>query len=229
MSNSNYGKVAASGMLWQLIERISSALLQFVLTTILARLLLPEEYGIIAIIMVFITISDLLVIAGLGTAIIQGKNIDQVTLSSVFYFSIFASAIVYGILFFLAPEISYFYKEPIVSPILRLYSIVILPTAVNNLLRSMLLKELKYKKVFFSSIIPLFISGVIGVVCAVLGAGVYAMAIQALSYACLFSVNDNTLLYYKMETWFVLFLAKISCPFKLWMEVTCSKSHRSWL
>ncbi len=183
MSNNNYGKVAASGMVWQLTERIFTAFLQFVLTTILARLLQPEEYGIIAIVMVFITISDLLVIAGLGTAIIQGKNIDQVALSSVFYFNIVASVIFYVILFFCAPLIADFYKAPIVSPILRCYSIVILPTAINNMLRSMLLKELQYKKVFLSSIIPLFISGVVGVIAAYLGAGVFAMAIQALVYA----------------------------------------------
>lgn len=180
MDKKEIERKAANGMVWQMSERVSCALIQFVLSVVLARLVLPEEYGIISLISVFIAISDLLVNAGFGTALIQKKSIDEQDVVSVFTFSTFAAIVVWGILCIVAPQIAAFYKEPLITPVLRVYGMVLWPSAIMGMLRSLLMREMEFKKVFFSSIIPLVISGIAGVIIALLGGGVYALIGQAL-------------------------------------------------
>ena len=111
----------ASGLMYQLIQRFGVALVQFLISTILARLLLPEEYGVISLIMAFIAISTLLVDAGLGTAIIQKKDLQEDDCSSVLWVQLFFALVLYAALYIAAPYIAAFYRQPLIVNALRLY------------------------------------------------------------------------------------------------------------
>ncbi|MCM1232144.1 MAG: lipopolysaccharide biosynthesis protein [Butyrivibrio sp.] len=173
-------KNVAVSVSWQLIERIFSAVIQFVLSVIIARLVLPEEYGIISVITVFITLADLLVNAGFGTALIQQKEITEEDVASVFTFSTVLSVILCGLLVVCAPFIAGFYKEPLIKPVLQIYSLGIWPFAVYGLLRSLLMKNLEFKKMCIVSVSALVTSGIAGVLIALAGGGVYALTFQSL-------------------------------------------------
>ena len=169
-----------NGIKWQMLERILTAVVQFVISVILARLVLPDEYGIISLVTVFVTLADLLVTSGFGTALIQKKNIDDSDVNTVFTFSTIVSLGLWVLLFFMAPIVADFYENTVISTVLRVYSLVIWPFAIAGLLRSLYMRELKFKILFFVSAVPLFVSGVVGVLVALYGGGVYALVIQNL-------------------------------------------------
>lgn len=173
-------KGVAVSVSWQLIERICSAVIQFVLSVIIARLVLPEEYGIISVITVFITLADLLVNAGFGTALIQQKETIEDDIASVFTFSTVLSVLLCALLMICAPFIADFYREPLIRPVLQIYSLGIWPFAVYGLLRSLLMKNLEFKKMCIVSVSALVISGIAGVLIALAGGGVYALTFQSL-------------------------------------------------
>lgn len=173
-------KGVAASVSWQLIERLLSAVIQFVLSVIIARLVLPEEYGIISVITVFITLADILVNAGFGTALIQQKEIIEDDIVSVFTFSTIVSLLLCVLLMMCAPFIAAFYSEPLIKPVLQIYSLGIWPFAVYGLLRSLLMKNLEFKKMCIVSVSALVISGIAGVIIALAGGGVYALTFQSL-------------------------------------------------
>lgn len=170
----------ANGIKWQMLERILTAVVQFVISVVLARLVLPDEYGIISLVTVFVTLADLLVTSGFGTALIQKKNIDDSDVDAVFTFSTIVSFIIWVLIFFASPFVAVFYEIPVITMVLRVYALVIWPYAIAGLLRSLYMRELQFKILFFASAIPLLISGVVGVIVALYGGGVYALVVQNL-------------------------------------------------
>ncbi len=177
MDNANKG---TNGIKWQIPEKILAAVVQFIISVVLARLVLPDEYGIISLVTVFVTLADLLVTSGFGTALIQKKNIDEVDVNAVFTFSTIVSLVIWVLLFFAAPFVANFYKIPVITTVLRVYTLVIWPYAITGLLRSLYMRVLKFKVLFFVTAVPLTISGVVGVIVALYGGGVYALVIQSL-------------------------------------------------
>ena len=101
------------GIMWKFLERVLVQIVKFVVQIFLARLILPDDYGILAILLVFIAFADIIAQSGLNTALIQKKEIDEEDISTVFWFSILVSCFVYIILFFSSPLISTFYAKPI--------------------------------------------------------------------------------------------------------------------
>lgn len=180
MDNTNK---AANGVKWQMLERVLTAAVQFLISVLLARLVLPDEYGIISLVTVFITLADLLVTSGFGTALIQKKNIDDADINTVFIFSTVVSLVLWGILYVSAPFLAAFYEIPVITSVLRIYALIIWPYAISGLLRSLYMRELRFKVLFFMSAIPLIISGIVGVVVALYGGGVYALVVQNLTNA----------------------------------------------
>ena len=112
-------KTIINSMLWKLMERFSSQLVSFVISIVLARILMPSDYGIIAIILVFINLANVIIDGGLNTALIQKKDADQIDFSTIFWFCLLMAWILYVILFLSAPLISSFYKNDILTPVLR--------------------------------------------------------------------------------------------------------------
>ena len=118
-------KSVISNFLWRFAERCGAQIVTFVVSIVLARILAPEEYGIIALVTVFTTILQVFVDSGLGTALIQKKEADDLDFSSVFYFNLGICIILYSAMFLLAPLIAGFYNDVSLIPIIRVISLTI--------------------------------------------------------------------------------------------------------
>lgn len=165
-------------LVWKLLERGGVQGVQFFLQIILARLLTPSDYGIIAIIAVFIAIANVFVQSGFNTALIQKKDSTEKDFSSVFYLSMLVAIALYTILYFLSPTISKFYKIDQLVPVIRVLSITLFLGAYNSIQNAIIAKTMQFKKLFFSSFISVIISGIFGVILAYLGFGVWALVAQ---------------------------------------------------
>jgi O-antigen/teichoic acid export membrane protein len=163
------------------MERGGTQGIQFVIQIVLARLLLPEDYGLIALVVILITIANVLVQSGLNTALIQKKNADETDFSSVFYLSLFIAGVTYIVLYLTAPFIADFYKESQLIIILRVLSIILFFNAVNSIQNAVISRTMQFKRLFYSSIGGIIVSGIIGITMAYLDYGVWALVGQQLS------------------------------------------------
>ncbi|MBP2639400.1 MAG: lipopolysaccharide biosynthesis protein [Firmicutes bacterium] len=180
MATSSTKSKVLHGIFWKLMERGGTQALQFIIQIILARLLLPADYGVIALIAIFIAIASVFVHSGFNTALIQKKNADKLDFSSVFYLSLFVSILMYGFLYLSAPAIARFYDESQIIPVLRVLSITLFFGAVNSVQYAVVSREMKFKKVFFSSLGGMLFSGILGIGMAFMGFGVWALVAQHL-------------------------------------------------
>jgi teichuronic acid exporter len=170
-----------SSLFWKLMERVGTQGIQFIVQIVLARLLLPEDYGIIALVVIFTSIAGVFVQSGLNTALVQKKDADEADFSSVFYLSLFIACLIYLILFFIAPFIAVFYGEPQIIPVFRVLSSVLFFGAFNSIQNAVVSRNLQFKKLFFSSTGAILISGTIGIYMAYAGFGVWALVGQQIS------------------------------------------------
>jgi teichuronic acid exporter len=177
-----------SAFLWKLLEKSGTQGFQFILMIVLARLLLPEDFGLVVIVTIFISTASLLVESGFGEALIQKKNPDEIDYSSVFYLNIFVASVLYGILYFAAPFIALLFEEPTIILILRVLSLVLFFGALNLIQNVILTRTMQFKKLFISSFGAIIISGVIGITMASTHFGVWALVGQQLSYQILFTI-----------------------------------------
>lgn len=169
------------GAFWKFAERIAAQLVSLVVSIILARLLSPNEYGTISLVMVFITIANVFVSSGFGQALIQKKDADSLDFSSVFYFSLFFTGIIYVCLFFLAVPIANFYNMPLLIPVLRVLAISVPIMGVNSVQQAYVARKMQFKLFFYATFIGTLISAVVGIVLAYSGFGVWALVAQTLT------------------------------------------------
>lgn len=170
-----------SSLVWKFLERVCAQAVNLVVSIILARLIAPEQYGVIALTTIFITISNVFVESGLGTSLIQKKNADSKDFSTVFYCNIIMSIIMYLVIFFTAPLAAKFYSSPILTPVLRVLGITVLIAGVKSIQCSYVSKNMMFKKFFVSTFIGTVISAVIGIWMAYNGYGVWSLVVQQLS------------------------------------------------
>lgn len=163
------------------MERGGTQGIQFIVQIVLARLLLPEDYGIIALVLVFIAIANVFVQSGLNTALIQKKDADETDFSSVFYLGLFIACLIYIILFFTAPFIAAFYEEAQLIPIFRVLAITLFFGAFNSIQNAVIARRMQFKKLFFSSTGAILVSGTVGIYMAYKGFGVWALVGQQIS------------------------------------------------
>ncbi|MCI8513481.1 MAG: lipopolysaccharide biosynthesis protein [Lachnospiraceae bacterium] len=171
-----------SGLFWKVMENGGVQGVQFVVSIVLARLLSPDEYGIISLITIFITIANVFVQSGFNTALIQKREADEVDFSSVFYLSLFVAACLYALLFLASPAIGGFYDKPELAPVLRVLSLILFFGAFTSIQTAVVSRRMQFQKLFFSSLGAVAASGFLGIVCAAMGAGVWALVVQQLSY-----------------------------------------------
>jgi O-antigen/teichoic acid export membrane protein len=170
-----------SSLFWKLIERGGNQGIQFIVQIILARLLVPEEFGTVALLSVFISLANVFVQSGFNTALIQKKNADERDFSSVFYLTLAIAGLLYAILFISAPYIGAFYANTDLVPLLRVLSIVLFIGALNSIQIAVLSRNLDFKKLFYSSFGGVIISGIVGISMAYMGFGSWALVAQQLS------------------------------------------------
>ena len=134
-----------SAMTWSTVDRFGQQAVQFVIGLILARLLTPDDYGLIGMVMVFVSLSTSLVDGGFGQALIRKQNADETDFNTVFYFNIFISVSLYILLFFLAPYIAGFFNQPQLLTISRVIFIAILFNALYLIPVAKMVRNLDYK------------------------------------------------------------------------------------
>ena len=139
-----------SGLIWKFAERISAQVVTFVVSIILGRLLMPEDYGLISVVTIFITFANCIVSNGFGSSLIQKKDSDNLDFSTVLYFQFGFSLVLYGILFAAAPLIAKFFGEgyDLLVPVLRVLGIRIPITAINNVQQAYVAKKIIFRKFF---------------------------------------------------------------------------------
>ena len=178
-------KIIIGGFLWQYLERFSVQSISFFVTIILARLLMPEEYGIVSIASIFITLLEVFVTSGWSNALVQKKTATNVDFSSVFYFNLFFSIFLFLGVLLLAPPIGALYSSTKVVPVLQLMSFRIVISSFNSIQQAYVQRNLLFKRQFYSSLVGTIASAILGVSAAYKGLGVFSLVIQYLSYATL--------------------------------------------
>lgn len=169
------------GIAWTLVENVSVKVISIIITIVLARLLMPEDYGLIGMLSIFIAISEVFIQSGIGQALIQKSDCDDDDFSTAFYFNVAISIVIYFILFFAAPLIANFYHEPQLVAITRVLSLNFVLGSLTIVQLSKLKKVMNFKPLAIISLVSTVFSGVIGIVMAFSGYGVWALVAQTLS------------------------------------------------
>lgn len=170
------------GLFWRYGERVCAQGVQFIVSIVLARMLTPESYGYVGLVIVFISIAMVFVQSGFGNALIQRENAKQVDFSSVFYFNILFSIFLFLILQLIAPLIASFYDATeLLTPVIRVLSISVILAGINSVQQAYVSRQMIFKKFFFATIIGTVISAFIGIYAAYQGLGVWALVIQQLT------------------------------------------------
>lgn len=167
--------------IWRFAERCGAQLVTFIVSIVLARILSPEDYGQIALITVFTTIMQVFVDSGLGLALIQKKDADDLDFSSVFYFNFAVCLVLYAVMFVAAPFIASFYKDTTLTPIIRVISLTIVISGVKGIQQSHVSRNMLFKRFFFSTLGGTIFSAFLGIGLAYAGFGVWAIVAQQLS------------------------------------------------
>lgn len=164
-----------SSFLWKLIERSSVQIISFIVSVVLARILMPSDYGVVAIVLVFVNIANVIIEGGLSQALIQTKHASEKDFSTIFLVSIALSVVLYGLIFLFAPLLAEIYNNEQLTDVLRVLAITLPFFAVNSIQRSYLSRNMQFKKLFKSSIIAVLFSGATGIYLAKSGYGVWAL------------------------------------------------------
>lgn len=167
--------------IWRFAERCGAQLVTFVVSIVLARILSPDDYGTVALVTVFTTILQVFVDSGLGVALIQKKNADDLDFSSVFYFNFVVCIVLYAGMFFAAPIIASFYNDLTLIPIIRVISLTIVISGIKGIQQSFVSRNMLFKRFFFSTLGGTIFSAILGVAMAYAGCGVWAIVAQQIS------------------------------------------------
>lgn len=187
---------AVSGMLWSSFQKFGTMGISFVSNIILARLLTPEDYGCIGMLMIFILVANTFIDGGFGSALIQKKEPTQEDYSTIFYWNLFLSVVLYFALFASAPLIARFYNLPLLSSVLQVQGLVLILNSLSIIQQNRLRKQLLFKKLATVGIISALLSLAITIYLACLGWGVWALVAQQLLMS-----GFNTVLYWIVGKW----------------------------
>lgn len=180
---------------WRFFERIGAQGMSFVVSILLARILSPSDYGEIALVMVFINILSVFINSGLGSAIVQKKNPDDLDYSTVFYFNMAVCAVLYLVIFVSAPYVAGFYHNEHLTGVLRAMGILLLISGLVTMQQTYVTKNMMFKKFFYSTLIGTALGGLAGVAAAFSGLGLWALVIQALVK----EISDSVVLWFTVK------------------------------
>lgn len=172
---------AVKNSIWKLLESFLSKGISMVVSIILARILMPEDYGVIALTTVFISLTDILIQAGFSTALISKEKVNEDDYSTVLGISIISAAILYCVLFACSPFIAEVYDTPVLVPVLRVISLTLFLQAFAAVRTAVVSRNMQFKVLFFCTLISNFVSGIFGIAAAFCGLGVWALVLQQIS------------------------------------------------
>ena len=191
MNSNNLKNKAFSGMIWKFMERICAQVVSLIVSIVLARILMPDDYSIVSIVTIFFTFCNVFISGGLNTALIQKKDADVEDYSTVLHTSMFVALILYMVMFFLAPSIANLYSKQILIPVIRIMSLTFFINAFKSVLSAYTSSNLQFKKFFFSTIVGTIISAFVGIYMAINGYGAWALVAQQMTNSLL----DTLILY----------------------------------
>lgn len=176
--NASTKKNVTSNLFWKFAERILAQLVAFIVYVILARILEPSAYGTVALITVFTTILQVFVDSGLGNALIQKKDADDVDFSTVFFANVFFCILLYLVVFVSAPTIARFYNDFTLTSYIRVLGLTVLISGIKNVQQAYVSRNMLFRKFFFSTLGGTVTAGIIGVAMALNGSGIWALVAQ---------------------------------------------------
>jgi teichuronic acid exporter len=197
IATENLKSKVVTASVWAIIAKFSLLITQFVIGIVLARLLKPSDFGLIALTTIFITICTAITDGGFETALIQKKELTTIQINTTFYLNILLGCLMSLILFFLAPFISSFFHESRLNNILRVLSLTLPLEALGQTQRTLLMKELDFKKISLSQILSSIISGIVGIILAYKGYGVWALV-----YSTILALSIRVLCFWVHSSWY---------------------------
>jgi len=223
MENKSLKKQAVHGVGWSAIENISKYGISFFISLILARLLTPDEYGLIGILTIFITLFNAIVDSGFTNALIRKNNVTDVDYSTVFYVNLFVSILMAFTLFLCAKSIAVFFKREELFALTRVMSCVVIINAFSIVQKVRLTKALNFKLQTKITVFSTIISGLLGIYCAYNGWGVWALVVQQIVVQLF-----TTILLWIYNRWFPLFTFSSKFPRNVvfWLETTFKQNNR---
>lgn len=175
-------------IIWSAVESLSSQSIQLIVGIIIARIILPSDYGLIGMITIFISFSQVFVDSGFSNALIQKTNRNETDFSTIFYFNIFTSIFIYIILYFISPVISSFYYKPILKDICRILCTIIIINGFCLVQKTKYVIKGDFKSIAKFSSITSLLSGLLGIIFAYYGFGVWALVIQQIFYSIIYAI-----------------------------------------
>lgn len=200
-----------SGLFWRFGERITAQLITFLVSIVLARILLPKEYGLIAIVTIFINIANVFVTSGLGTSLVQKKNADKKDFDTMFWASFLISIILYILIFFAAPLLGLLYKNKLLVTVIRVMALKLPIASISSIQQAYVSRKMIYKKFFWSTLFGTVISAIVGIYMAYKGFGVWSLVAQYLTnsiidtFVLFITIDYKPQLYYSFRRFKTLF------------------------
>lgn len=182
MSEDGLKSQTVSSLIWKLLERGGNQIIQLAVQVVLARILVPEDFGALAIMLVFVNIGNAIVQSGLNTAIVQAPEIDEGDCSTVFWMSFVISIILYFGTFIFAPAVATFYSMPVIVWPLRVLRLILPLGAFNSVQIAIVQRRLQFRKIFIATMFAVVSSAVFGIGLAAAGTGIWALVVQQLVY-----------------------------------------------
>ena len=188
MEEKNLHQKMASGFIWMFLERILAQLVTFIVSIVIARILVPDDFGIVAIAQIFISLANVFSIQGLSASLIQKKDISEIDYSTAFVTNLFVATILYSIVFFASPYIASFYNQPLLTAIFRVLGVQLFLGSLNSIQRAFVSRHLEFKKFFWSTLFGTIASAFVGIIMALKGAGPWAIVFQHLTNVLIDSI-----------------------------------------
>lgn len=211
---------ATAGLVWTFSQQFGNQIIGFVVSVVLARLLLPAQFGLIGMVTVFIAIGTSLVDVGLTQSLIRNKEVDQEDLSTVFFFNLVGSLLIYLILFFTAPVIAEFYNQQALVDILRVLGLVFIISAFGAIQGARLTKMMNFRTLTVISIPSTVVGGIVGIVLAFNGFGVWSLVYSKITEAIVKSAQ--LWIYSKWSPTFIFNIEKFKEHFNFGYKLTLS-------
>ena len=196
MTEKNLKSKTVTGFLWRFMERCGAQGVSFVVSIIVARILDPAVYGVVALVNAFIALFTAFVDSGMGNSLIQKKNSDDLDFSTVFYFNVFMCLSVYGVIFATAPLFASAYRMPQLTLLIRVSAITVLISGVKNIQQAYVSKHMLFKRFFFATLGGTIGAGFVGIFMAYHGFGVWAIIAQSL-----FNTTVDTIILWITVKW----------------------------
>ena len=179
--NEDLNRKTVKGLSWSMVETMSNYIVKLVVGIILARLLMPEDFGLLAIMMIFVSLSDILVNSGFGNAYIQKKDATDTDANTVFYVNLAISLFLYVLLFVLSPLIGFFFGSEQLPTLIRVMSLAIIISSFNVIQNAIIKRDLNFKKRALLTLVSSLVSGSFGISLAYNGYGVWSLVFQQIS------------------------------------------------